>query len=336
MKRLLTCLPALFLLAVACHKQEAKAPESDLQEEESTVISRRSCGTYDVLQEQLKADPGLERRMQEIETYTSRVLQNPATYRLAGDTIEIPVVVHVLYRTAEQNISDAQVQSQIAVLNEDYKNKNADRTKLPANSFQSVASSGLKVRFVLAQTIHKATTVKSWSTNDAVKSSNRKGDDPIDPAHNLNIWVCNLGQSLLGYAQFPGGSLATDGVVILYSAFGSKARYPAGTYVASYDLGRTTTHEVGHWMNLRHIWGDDGGACSGSDLVTDTPNQGSENYGTPTYPHVSCSNGPTGDMFMNYMDYTDDISMYMFSAKQKERMLAIFTSSGPRASFATP
>lgn len=335
MKRLATLSIALLLLAVACQKKEAKPLQEDSQEELS-VITKRGCGSYEVLQEQLKTDPGMEERMLQIEAHTNRVLKDPAAYRLVGDTIEIPVVVHVLYRTNAQNISDAQVQSQIAVLNEDYKNQNADRTKLPANSFQSVASSGVRVRFVLAQIIHKSTTVKSWSTNDAVKSSRRNGDDPIDPAHYLNIWVCNLGQGLLGYAQFPGGSLSTDGVVVLYSAFGSKAKYPAGTYVSSYDLGRTTTHEVGHWMNLYHIWGDDNGACSGSDLVTDTPNQGDENYGTPTYPQISCSNGPKGDMFMNYMDYTDDISMYMFSTGQKNRMLAIFTSSGPRASFGTP
>lgn len=335
MKRFTTLSVALLLLAMACQKQKATSPVEDPQEELS-VITKRGCGSYQVLQEQLKSDPGMEARMLQIEAHTSRVLKNPAAYRLVGDTIEIPVIVHVLYRTNAQNISDEQVQSQIAVLNEDYKNQNADRNKLPAGSFQSVASSGLRVRFVLAQTIHKYTTVKSWSTNDAVKSSRRSGDDPIDPAHYLNVWVCNLGQGLLGYAQFPGGSLSTDGVVILYAAFGSKAKYPAGIYTSSYDLGRTATHEVGHWMNLRHIWGDDYGACSGSDLVSDTPNQGDENYGTPTFPQISCSNGPNGDMFMNYMDYTDDVSMYMFSSGQKDRMMAIFTSSGARASFGTP
>jgi hypothetical protein len=274
--------------------------------------------------------------MDKVEEYTNKVLQNPSAYRLVGDTIEIPVVVHVIYRTAAENIPDGQIQSQITVLNRDYQNKNTDKSKLPSNSFQTVVSSGLKVRFVLSQTIRKSTTTRSWSTNDAVKSSSKKGDDPVDPTKKLNIWVCNLGNGILGYAQFPGGSASTDGVVMLYSAFGSKALYPSGTYVKSYDLGRTATHEVGHWMNLRHIWGDDNGACTGSDLVTDTPNQGSENYGAPTYPHVSCSNAPKGDMFMNYMDYTDDISMYMFSVEQKARMLAIFAAAGPRVSFSAP
>ena len=176
-----------------------------------------------------------------------------------------------------------------------------------------------------------STKIKSWSTNDAVKKSNRGGSDAIDPATKLNIWVCNLGQGLLGYAQFPGGNPSTDGVVILYSAFGSKNIFKTGRYSTPYDLGRTATHEVGHWLNLRHIWGDDGGACSGSDLVDDTPNQGDENYGVPSFPTVSCSNGPNGDMFMNYMDYTDDRGMYMFTALQKSRMEALFTSTGARA-----
>jgi hypothetical protein len=176
------------------------------------------------------------------------------------------------------------------------------------------------------------TKLKSFNTSDGVKSTQRGGDDAIDPAHKLNIWVCNLGQNLLGYAQFPGGPSATDGVVILYSAFGSRSKYPGGTYISKYDLGRTATHEIGHWMNLRHIWGDDGGSCSGSDMVDDTPNQGSENYGCPSFPHVSCSN--SGDMSMNYMDYTDDACMFMFSKGQQSRALAVFAAGGPRAALA--
>jgi hypothetical protein len=218
------------------------------------------------------------------------------------------------------------------VLNQDYSATNGDIQNTPS-LFKQVTSSGFNVHFSLVQpVIHKYTKTKSFSTNDAMKYSNRGGDNAVDPQHNLNIWVCNLGQSLLGYAQFPGGKWATDGVVILYSAFGSRNEYPGGTYISKYDLGRTATHEIGHWMNLRHIWGDDGGSCSGSDLVADTPNQGSENYGCPTFPHVSCSNN--GDMSMNYMDYTDDACMYMFSNGQQTRASAVFAAGGPRAALA--
>jgi hypothetical protein len=140
----------------------------------------------------------------------------------------------------------------------------------------------------------------------------------------LNIWVCTLGGGLLGYAQFPGGPLATDGVVILNTAFGT-----SGTATAPFNRGRSATHEIGHWLNLRHIWGDTE-HCEGTDFVTDTPNAKQPNFGKPTFPHVSCSNGPNGDMFMNYMDYTDDDSMFMFTAGQVTRMSA--TLDGPRSS----
>ena len=320
-------------LAQDGHLSGGNSPES--------TIMRRACGSMEVLAAQLAADPAQAQRMAAIEAHAQRVLANPAAQRTAAGTVIIPVVVHVLYNTAAQNISDAQVQSQIAVLNEDYRKLNADASKTPAQFAGLVAD--VNVQFVLAKrdpngaattgVIHKQTKTTSWSTNDAVKNSKRGGDNAWDASKYLNLWACNLGQGLLGYAQFPGGAASTDGVVILYSAFGSRAKYAAGTYTTTYDLGRTATHEVGHWLNLRHIWGDDSGACTGSDLVDDTPNQGSENYGCPVFPHVSCSN--SGDMSMNYMDYTDDQCMYMFSTGQSSRMNALFAAGGARVSLLT-
>ena len=309
--------------------------------ETASNSTRRVCGTMEVLAAQLAADPAQAQRMAAIETQTRQLLANSALNRTTAGTVIIPVVVHVLYNTAAQNISDAQAQSQIAVMNEDYQKLNTDASKTPSIYAGLAANSG--VQFVLAKRdpnglattgiIHKYTKTTSWSTNDAVKNSKRGGDNPWDASKYLNMWACNLGQGLLGYAQFPGGSAATDGVVILYSAFGSRAKYAAGTYITTYDLGRTATHEVGHWLNLRHIWGDDNGACTGSDLVDDTPNQGAENYGCPVFPHVSCSN--SGDMSMNYMDYTDDQCMYMFSTGQSTRMNALFGPGGVRVSLLT-
>ena len=305
------------------------------------IITRRACGSMEVLAAQLAADPAQAQRMAAIEAHAQRVQSNPALARTAAGTVIIPVVVHVLYNTAAQNISDAQVQSQIAVLNEDYRKLNADASKTPA--LYAGLAADVNVQFVLAKrtatgtattgVIHKQTKISSWSTNDAVKNSKRGGDDAWDASKYLNLWACNLGQGLLGYAQFPGGAASTDGVVILYSAFGSRAKYAAGTYTIAYDLGRTATHEVGHWLNLRHIWGDDSGACTGSDLVDDTPNQGAENYGCPIFPHVTCAN--SGDMSMNYMDYTDDQCMYMFSTGQSSRMNALFTTGGTRVGLLT-
>ena len=323
MRKITIALCGLVLLFSACQKSATPTDSID----ETQAITKRSCASYDVLQEQLKADPTLKQRMDQIEAFTNRLISSGKANKANG-TIEIPVVVHVVYNTNSQNISDAQVNSQIAVLNEDYSATNSDINKTPS-LFSTVTSAGFGVHFSINVIRHIKTKTRSFSTNDAVKSTSRGGDNAIDPQHNLNIWVCNLGRGLLGYAQFPGGNWSTDGVVILYSAFGSRSKYPSGTYISTYDLGRTATHEVGHWMNLRHIWGDDGGTCSGSDLVDDTPNQASENYGCPAFPHISCSN--SGDMSMNYMDYTDDACMFMFSKGQQARSLAVFAAGGPRA-----
>jgi hypothetical protein len=140
--------------------------------------------------------------------------------------------------------------------------------------------------------------------------------------------VSELSDGLIGYAQFPedfAKKPSTDGVVIKTTAFGR-----VGNIAAPYNAGRTATHEVGHWLNLRHIWGDDGGACNGTDYCDDTPNQGNRHIGCPGFPTVSCSNGPNGDMFMNYMDYTDDRCMNLFTNDQRIRMRAMFASGGPR------
>ena len=141
----------------------------------------------------------------------------------------------------------------------------------------------------------------------------------------LNIWVCNLkgwdGRTLLGHASFPGGRAREDGVVVNYPYFGT-----TGTATPPYDGGRTVTHEVGHWLNLRHIWGDDEG-CLNSDFVENTPNQAGPNYQCPIHPSITCSEG--GDMFMNYMDYVYEDCMMMFTAGQAARMNA--TLRGPRA-----
>ncbi|MBF9142577.1 M43 family zinc metalloprotease [Hymenobacter properus] len=347
-----TYLSALALLGSAgtlMAQDVASRMAPSVKDDVTPVILRRSCASHDVLQAQLAADPGLAQRMAAIEAQTQRFVAARAAAQLRGGNntggstggstsgttsqlsgiVTIPVVVHVVYNTAAENIKDEQIQSQIDVLNEDFQKNNAERNNTYQYSNLSVAT---PVQFVLAQVIRKATKTRSWSTNDAVKSSKRGGDDALDASKYLNLWSCNLGNGLLGYAQFPGGAPATDGVVILYSAFGSRAKFPGGTYTTTYDLGRTATHEVGHWMNLRHIWGDDSGACTGSDQVLDTPNQGAENYGCPAVGKASCNNG--GDMYMNYMDYTDDRCMFMFSQGQSDRMTAIFNTGGARSSFA--
>jgi hypothetical protein len=246
---------------------------------------------------------------------------------------KIKVVVHVVYKTPAEKISKAQVKSQITVLNRDYRAKNPDRNKTPAVFAGLVADP--MIQFVLAtkDPSGQATTGITYTqtTKDSfgyagnpVKSAATGGVDAWNTSKYLNIWVCTLGDGLLGYAQFPNGPGKTDGVVCLNTAFGTK-----GTATAPYNLGRSATHEVGHFLNLRHIWGDTED-CSGGDLVADTPNAETANFGKPAFPSVSCGNGPNGDLFMNYMDYTDDDSMFMFTPGQVSRMHT--TLAGPRKS----
>lgn len=304
----------------------------------ATNPTTRTCGTMDVLQQQLANDPSMADRMQQIENQTSAFI---AAHKNQSNTMQsivtIPVVFHVVYATSAQNISDAQCQAQLNQLNLDYARLNADASSTPS-AFASLGAN-TQIQFCMAVrdpngnattgVIHKSTTVSSFSSNDNVKRSANGGDDAWDATKYLNIWSCNLGGGLLGYAQFPGGAASTDGVVFLYSSIGSVAQ--PGT-ASPYNLGRTATHEVGHWLNLRHINGD--GNCA-SDLVNDTPTQSALNFGCPAYPHVTCSNGPNGDMFMNYMDYTDDGCMNIFTAGQAARMQALFTTGGARVGLLT-
>jgi hypothetical protein len=309
--------------------------------EPSSTPTRRSCGTSEVNERLLRTVPGYAEARAEIENFTLQAAAAGAPTQRTGCTT-IPVVVHVVYRTDEENLSDEQVQSQIDVLNADYRAHNADITQVPDVFTGLVADA--RVQFALATegpdgnptdgiTRTKSDATSFVSDTDNVKSAATGGADPWPSAAYLNLWVCGdlvsaQGAALLGYAQFPGGPAATDGVVIVNTGFGT-----TGTAAAPFDKGRTATHEIGHWLNLRHIWGDDGTGCAGSDFVDDTPNQGGPNYGTPAFPHVSCSNGPNGDLFMNYMDYVDDAAMFMFTSGQVARMQAAL--DGPRVGTGT-
>ena len=300
---------------------------------------KRICPSHDILHQQEAADPQVKKNRTEIEKFTENFVKNFQDGERA--TYNIPVVVHVLYNTAAQNISDAQILSQIDVLNADYQLLNTDNTSVPT-AF-SALKANVSVSFCLAKQdingaastgiIRKSTTKTVFDANtDDAKSNSTGGDAAWDRNQYLNLWVvpsikAGSNTGILGYAQFPGGAAATDGVVIANKYFGTN-----GTAAAPFNKGRTGTHEVGHWLNLNHIWGDDGTACTGTDNVADTPNQAGENYGCPSFPKVSCNNGANGDMFMNYMDYTDDACMFMFSTGQKARMQAVLATGGARAS----
>jgi Pregnancy-associated plasma protein-A len=290
---------------------------------------RRTCGADEVLQRQLEENPQMRQIREEIERQTQEFISHQGASDRGGMIITIPVVVHVVYFNSTQNITDAQIMSQIDVLNADFRRTNADAGSVPA-PFQGVATD-CEINFCMAKQDpngfpttgieRRETTVNGFSKlNNDVKFFSSGGLDIWDRNRYLNIWVCNT--DVLGIAQFPGGPASTDGIVCDYAYFGNI------NATAPYDKGRTATHEIGHWLNCFHIWRDDG--CNNSDLVADTPNQDDENFGCPSFPTVSCNNGPDGDMFMNYMDYTDDACMFMFTAGQKSRMQAVL--NGSRAS----
>jgi len=321
MKRIIPAWAFLLLALTACEKS---IKEEVNQDEDVAMATERRCDADLVLNQQLAEDPSLRDKMASIESFTNEYVAKKKSGLVKQATVTIPVVVNVLYRTAAENVSDAQIQSQIDVLNRDFNATNTD-----FNSYIPAEYAGIKanvgITFTLQAVVRKATTKTSWRTNDDMKKSTKGGINPTSPSNTLNIWVCTLSNSILGYAQFPGGAAATDGVVILNKAFGT-----TGTAAAPFNLGRTATHEVGHWANLRHIWGD---ATCGNDQVGDTPPHNTANYGCPAQGHKSTCTGTPNELWMNYMDYTDDRCMYMFSTGQKDRMLAVFAAGGPRAGF---
>ena len=253
---------------------------------------------------------------------------------LKEEVITIPVVIHVLYNNPIENISDAQILSQLEVLNKDYRRQNSDTVNTP-KPFATLGADA-KITFCLARKdpngrpttgiIRKYTSVQNWLADDGMKYTSQGGDNAWDAKRYLNIWVCNLFGRMLGYSSLPGSQADKDGLVIKYTAFGT-----TGTVLSPFNKGRTATHEVGHWLGLMHIWGDK--SC-GDDGVFDTPPQQSYNNGCPSFPHTTaCSVNPDGDMFMNFMDLTDDACMNIFTTGQKNKMRSLFAAGGARNSF---
>ena len=268
----------------------------------------------------LEQNPGFRASQMRLEGETERRRQT-AQRVATPKVLTIKTVVNVVYNTDEQNVSMSQINSQIGTLNKDFRATNPDKAQTPA-AWKGLATDS-RIRFKLVKVTRTRTARATFSHDDGVKRGSGGGIAPFQPKSHLNVWVCALGGGLLGYAQFPGGPVATDGVVINYRAFGT-----TGTAEAPFNKGRTATHEVGHYLNLRHIWGDTPD-CSGSDMVADTPNCAGPNYGTPSFPVVTCNNGPHGDMFMNYMDYVDDDTMFLFTSQQVMRMRTAL--EGPRS-----
>jgi len=260
--------------------------------------------------------------------------------------LTLPIVFHIITSgSGATNVNAIWIQRQVDQLNLDFRNL--------AGSSNSVAAD-VEVEFCLAMIspsgstltepgINRVTTYGAGPFTQTTMDNTVKPGTIWDPNNYVNIWVANLSGGLLGYAQFPsnsglsglgvnGGSANTDGVVILNTSLGSIAiPNPAG---GVYGKGRTLTHELGHWLGLRHIWGD--GGCSVDDFCTDTPAASAANYGCPTGTN-SCTGGtyPGNDMIENYMDYTDDGCMNIFTAQQKTRIRTVLDVSPRRATLSS-
>ena len=299
------------------------------------------CATMQILEKRIAKDPSIKLRMEQSEIKTQKWIAANSNAKGGIQLVTIPVVVHILWNDPIENISAAQIQSQIDILNEDFRLLNSDSLDSSHPFWQFTADT--EIEFCLASRdpngnatsgiIRTYTDSTAFIEMDSPKYTVTGGSDSWDPTQYLNLWVCHLndGLGLLGYAAFP-ADLATDpdldGVVISYTAFGY-----IGTATAPNDLGRTGTHEVGHWLNLRHIWGDD--TC-GDDFVADTEIAEDHNYGCPTFPHnanSTCGSGVDGEMYMNYMDYVDDACMNMFTYDQGIRMQSAL--NGDRAGLLT-
>ncbi|MBL7932558.1 MAG: zinc metalloprotease, partial [Bacteroidia bacterium] len=292
---------------------------------------------------------------------------NPGKYGTSNtqSIFNIPVIVHIIHNnetlnsvsaTSGGNLNAAQVQDQINILNKDFNGLNADTNLIPS-AFKPVLGK-FQINFCLAVVnptggilaepgIDRINRVaKGWNAlpyTQTYINSTVKPNSIWDPNKYLNMWVLDLGNGLLGYATFPSagtsglsgltgaaGTSTSDGVVILNTAFGSIGTGSSG----SYNKGRTATHEIGHWLGLRHIWGD--GTCA-TDYCNDTPPAQQANYGCPSHPYKlgTCTGNTTGEMTMNFMDYTDDACMYMFTMDQKNRAQLILTNSSMRAALIT-
>lgn len=252
-----------------------------------------------------------------------QLMRNP----VAG-IIRIPVVVHVLFHEPGQNIPEANILSQIAALNRDFRRQNPDSVNTPSYFKQFAADCEIEFELAKSDPLRRATNgitrtytpIRKWVADDKMKSSSEMGVDGWDSRYYLNIWVCELDQ-VAGYASWPGEDRGKDGIVIDFASFGTLG------ISGPYNMGRTVVHEVGHWLNLKHIWGEE--HC-GDDGVMDTPSQSVYTVGCPSGIRVSCNNGPNGNMYMNYMDFTEDKCMNMFTQGQKNRMRSLFSAGGAR------
>lgn len=290
-----------------------------------TCLAQLQCRSNEYFREQLQQKSALASSVSAVEQFIIQNKNSTSTGRIESTLVKIPVVVHVLYHYPTEKISDELVYTQLEILNKAFRMRNSDTAGIPA-AFKGLAAD-CEIEFQLATSdprkrytngiVKKYTPITKWTMNDKMKFSEDMGDDAWDPKSYLNIWVCNL-DKFAGYSSVVGGPENVDGIVLGLAAFGG--------------ANKTAVHEAGHWLGLKHLWGDE---YCGDDEVSDTPKQASYTIGCPTNVRITCGNGPNGDMYMNYMDFTSDACTHMFSLGQKSRMRALFAAGGPRNSLLT-
>ncbi|MBC7411030.1 MAG: T9SS type A sorting domain-containing protein [Bacteroidia bacterium] len=293
------------------------------------------CFTEEHRAEMAKKDPSLDIKRAAYEAEIAAYIANNATQKQAQSVTKIiPVVVHVLHVGGVENISKAQIDDQIRVMNEAYSYTNMNKINIPTQFLPICGTANIEFRLAKLDPTGNCTEgITRTYTSLTNQTANRDDVKKVVywPSNKyLNIWLVKGIESgsggtagiILGYAQFPGGAASTDGLVIRHDYFGT-----IGTANAS-DLGSTANHEIGHWLNLRHIWGDQ--PC-GNDLVSDTPVHENANQSfCPAYPwhaNNTCGAGADGEMYFNYMDYTTGACQAAFSTGQCTRMNAALNSS---------
>lgn len=324
----------LFLFSVSAQKQK--------QASSVPTGSNHRCGTQTVMDELIKKYPSLKKEMEQNRQKTLQAFQQIKIAQRTNATYTIPVVVHIILSNPA-TVTDAQVQSQIDVLNEDFAGLNADSTRIPAAFKPFFGKSN--IRFCLAKRDTKgdatngivritSSTISSPGINDPVKYTCKGGSDAWDATKYLNIWVCQMPSGFMGYSFYASDPLSViplneRGFVNSYRSFGR------GVFAqAPFNLGRTATHEIGHFFDLVHIWGpnncDDTQSCSDDDGIDDTPKQFKCTYGSPAADSVikdACTGTAPGIMWMNYQDYVDDRAMVMYTPQQYNLMNAAIAAN---------
>ncbi len=287
--------------------------------------------TLRYLEIQKQLDVSLAHRRADIETFIHNNQNNLKTWT---SNIELYLIFHVLYNSADERISEEQIFSQIDALNHHFGSpaNTTDQATLEKGSHNSLIGHS-EISFCLAHNgLHKLdqnglnyikTDRLSWPFGDQMKSSKGGGRAPIAPSYYINIWVVNMDEEISGYAQMPGGAIATDGIVIDYRFMGI-----GNSNCSLYNEGKTLTHLMGNYLNLYPLWGM--GLCE-DDWVEDTPIHNGPNYGCPIlYEMSTCYREARIEMTTNFMDNTDDACMTMFTKGQINRMYASLIKGGSR------